>query len=1100
MAQSLLVLCPACGHDNPSESRFCNSCGQPLAGGEGPRPDVPAHLAEKIRAGRSALEGERKQVTVLFADVMSSMELAEQTDSEAWRQIMERFFAILSEGVHRFEGTVDKFTGDGIMALFGAPIAHEDHARRACVAALHLTDRLAEYAAELRRSHGLSFSVRIGLNSGEVVVGAIGDDLEMSYTAVGHTVGLAQRMEQLAEPGKAFVTEHTAALAEGYVDMRDLGEFQVKGASEPLHVFELVGVGAGRGRLDVSRARGFSRFVGRERELAVLEQALEDAREGKGQVVGIVGEPGVGKSRLCHEFAERCRARGVPVYEAQAQAHGKAVPLLPVLQLIRAYFGIRPEDDDRRAREKVAGRLLLLDASFADDLPLLFDFLAIPDPERPAPQMNAEARQRQLLEITKRLLHTGSQHEQGVNLIEDLHWMDAGSAVYLDNLARAVGGSRTLSVVNYRPEFAADWMSEPHFVSVELVPLGEGAIDELLDDLLGSNPSLAPIRELVRERTAGNPFFIEEIVRSLIEAGNLAGERGALQLIHDVDETTVPASVQAVLAARIDRLTARDKELLQDASVIGKEFTRPVLGAISALEEAELDAALASLVDGDFIYEQTLYPEAAYAFKHPLTQEVAYGSLLSERRCRLHAAVAEAIAEIHPERADEQAALVAQHWERADEPLQAARWHARAAAWTGTNDPSSSLAHWRRVRELTDSLPEDGETIALGTTSRIWMLQFGWRLSMSMEEAAEVFAEAEALTRKSSDMRSRASLVTVYASVRGLAGAITIDEYASTALEGIALAEESGDRAVYLGLAIAACFSLMNAGRHREGLAICERSIEFGAENPTLGAGITVKCPYAWGVMWKGVCLSYLGELDESQVWLDRGMEIARAQGDMETVGWCYQMRVWLGWLRGGDRSMLTDGQRQLEIAEQIGDSFSRTWAHYWLGLAHLAEEDWDGAIELIEKAEAMSAELGTAVLGRAPRLVVLAEAYIGRGDHERALELAREGLMETDRQRQRSVEAYACNVLARVLALTEGEGARAEIDELLARAERSAAETEFRPATALTLLERAEIDGRLGDDEARQRGLREALEVFEEIGARGSVAEVSKQLELQPS
>src|SRR3989449_5033799 len=302
-----MVTCPSCGTAHSSAARHCDSCGEALADAAAPihapdrRVHPPEHLAEKIRAGRASLEGERKQVTVLFADVMGSMELAERSDPEEWRRIMDRFFSILCEGVHRFEGTVDKFTGDGIMALFGAPIAHEDHARRACYAALHLQRELAAYQAELRRALGLSFSVRMGLNSGEVVVGQIGEDLAMEYTALGHTVGLAQRIEQLAEPGKAYLSEHTAALAQDHLALTDLGEFQLKGSSRPIRVYELSGVGTARGSLDVKRARGFSRFVGRDEELAMLESALEHAFAGQGQVIGVVGEAGVGKSRLCHE-------------------------------------------------------------------------------------------------------------------------------------------------------------------------------------------------------------------------------------------------------------------------------------------------------------------------------------------------------------------------------------------------------------------------------------------------------------------------------------------------------------------------------------------------------------------------------------------------------------------------------------------------------------------------------------------------------------------------------------------------------------------------------------------------------------------------------
>src|SRR3954463_12834866 len=369
------IECPGCGASNPGGQRFCNACGvevnrptngaaaAPEVGPADRRSRVPEHLALRIRAGRGVATGERKQVTVMFADVMGSMDLAEQQDPEAWREIMERFFEILCEGVHRFEGTVDKFTGDGIMALFGAPIAHEDHAQRACYAALHLEQELAAYAAQLRREQGLSFSVRIGLNSGEVVVGDIGEDLGMSYTAIGHTVGLAQRMEQLAEPGTAFLTEHTASLVEGYLELSDLGEFQVKGASRPIRVHQVMGVGAARGRLDVSRARGFSKLVGRDRELQEMESALEQALSGDGQVVGIVGEAGVGKSRLCHEFTERRRANGTPVYHVAGQAHAKSSPLLPVLQLLRGYFDIGERDSEREVRDRIEGKLLLLDES-----------------------------------------------------------------------------------------------------------------------------------------------------------------------------------------------------------------------------------------------------------------------------------------------------------------------------------------------------------------------------------------------------------------------------------------------------------------------------------------------------------------------------------------------------------------------------------------------------------------------------------------------------------------------------------------------------------------------------------------------------------------
>jgi class 3 adenylate cyclase len=504
-------------------------------------------------------------VTVLFADVKGSLELAEQVDPEEWHAILNRFFQILADGVHRFEGTVNQYTGDGIMALFGAPIAHEDHAQRACYAALHLRDELRGYADELRVERSLSFSTRIGLNSGEVVVGKIGDDLRMDYTAQGSTVGLAARMEQLAEPGKILLTEHTARLASGYFQTRDLGATAVRGLREPLQISELEGVGALRSRFDLSRARGLARFVGRDDDMRTLEAALERGREGTGQVVGVVAEAGVGKSRLCYEFLERCRARGLRVNEGRAVAHGKNIPFLPILRIFRAYFGITDQDGDRRAREKVAGRLLLLDEGFREVLPVLFEFFGVADPERPAPPMDPEARQRQLFAVLRRLVQRDDAEGPAVTLIEDLHWIDAGSEAYLEQWVEAISGGRGLLLVNFRPEYRAGWMQKSYYHQLPLLPLGIEATRELLEDLLGSDPSTARLAETIQARTEGNPFFTEEVVQSLVESGHLEGRKGSYRLVTPVERLEVPDSVHALLAARIDRLAEREKRLLQTA-------------------------------------------------------------------------------------------------------------------------------------------------------------------------------------------------------------------------------------------------------------------------------------------------------------------------------------------------------------------------------------------------------------------------------------------------------------------------------------------------------------------------------------------------------
>jgi len=1091
--------CPSCGAANPAEQSFCDACGQALkepatsAPERDPRAYTPDHLARKIRANASALEGEHKQVTVLFADVMGSMELAERSDPEEWRRTMERFFAVLCEGVHRFEGTVDKFTGDGMMALFGAPIAHEDHARRACYAALHLQRELATYAAELRRTRGLNFSVRMGLNSGEVVVGTIGEDLGMEYTAIGHTVGLTQRMEQLAEPGRAYLTQGTASLVEGYLALEDLGEFQVKGASQPLRVYELTGVGSARGRLDVSRARGFSRFVGRAEDMHNLESALEQASAGQGQVVGIVGEAGVGKSRLCHEFVERHRAKGVPVYHVAAQAHAKAVPLQPVLELMRVYFDIVEQDSDQTSRERIAGKLLLLDERFAEDLPMIFDFLGVPDPERPIPRMDPEARQRQLLGLIKRLIRAQSARAPGINVFEDLHWLDPASEAFLASHMEAVQGTHSLIVVNFRPEYQAPWMAKSYYHQIALRPLGAEAIEDMLADLLGSDPSLSGLRALIHERTGGNPFFIEEVVQSLVESGALKGERGAYRLVQLVDQTEVPASVQAVLAARIDRLAPRDKAVLQAAAVIGKEFTEPVLAKAVELGASELEESLRSLCAAEFVYEQELYPEALYAFMHPLTQEVAYGSQLADRRAAVHSAVATAIAEQYPGRLEERAALLAQHWEAAGETLEAARWHARAGAWAGTSDPNESLRHWAKVRELADDLPESAESTGLGLSARMFWLQYAWRLGVSHEAAEAVFKEAEQMASKAGDIRSRAILLATYGGIRGINDG-DVQEMAVLARQATALAEESGDPALYMVTA-SSTYAFFNIGEYREVVTILDRAMELADGDVTVGAGINMGCPYAYCLIFKGGSLLYLGELEEGRGLIGRGMELARDQGDLETGGWGHMWYALFGYFAGRPETALRHAQQALETAERIGDSFSRAMAWFFLGLAEAQLGQWKPALEAVERSLAMAAERRTSVEVNAWRLTALGEAHIALGDAETGRALIEQGVELGRARGQPGMEAGASRTLARALLDSGDHADHPKIEALLARALELAREKEFKGMEPMIHVDLAELARQTGDDERRVREVQEAHRLFTEIGATGHAEALAEEL-----
>lgn len=972
--------CPQCGAENPAGQPFCNSCGAGLGGGAAPDEGSAG-------ATQAGLDGERKQVTVLFADVKGSMDMAEQVDPEEWREIMQSFFSLLSEGVRRFEGTVDKFTGDGIMALFGAPIAHEDHAPRACFAALRIEELVSEYATELRRVKGMSFSVRIGINSGEVVAGAIGEDSEPEYTAVGHTVGLAQRMEALAEPSKAYLTEHAAKLAEGYLELKDLGEFEVKGASRPIRVHELVGAGSARSRLDLSRERGLSRFVGRAEEMEVLEEALERAKEGRGEVIGVVADPGVGKSRLCHEFAERCRAQGIEVYEAQAQAHGEAIPFLPVLQMLRGYFGIEDQDSERNAREKIAGRLLLLDPDFSDDLPLIFDFLAVPDPERPAPQVSAEARQRLLRGVIRRLYKVPGRTEVVVNLIEDLHWMDPGSEAFLAEMVSAVEGTATLAVVNFRPEYEADWTDSPVYRRITLVPLGADSTKEMLTDLAGDDPSLDGLAELVHERTGGNPFFIEEVVRELVEAGYLEGGRGAYRLTKPIGDTKVPATVQAILAARIDRL-ATAKALLQAAAVIGKEVPEPALRMVAGVDDEALAEGLSELIGAGFLYESEIYPERILAFSHPLTQEVAYGSQLGEQRAAAHAATARAMIELNPDRHDELAALIAQHLEQGGETLEAARWNARAAHWTGYSHPHDALRLWSKVSELVSELPEDEETSALAVFSRLLQLDYAWRLGMEKERVDSLVAEAREIATRTGDLRSLTLLRMLESARPGLT--VPAAEWTGAVDEAIALADQSGDDALRMAIRTAGSYSYLASGDFDHCELLIDEALAIAGDDHSVGSGIIIGCPYAWCLFAKAVIRRDRGDFDAGEELSESALRIADEQGDPETESWTRGNLASLLAMRGDVDAALGLAQRNHELTERLGDVFSRHWALMYLGFVYLERQDPESALPYFERADGLYREaMGTGGESEPWREAMLADALLGVGKVPEALERA---------------------------------------------------------------------------------------------------------------
>jgi adenylate cyclase len=1030
---------------------------------------------------------ERKQVTVLFADVKGSMDLSGSLDVEQWWTIMQRFFSLLGAGVHRFGGKVDRFTGDGAMAVFGAPSALEDHARRACHAALWLQERLAHYANEVHRERGLSFAVRIGLNSGEVVVGRIGDESSTQYTVVGHPAGLAQRMESLAEPGGVCLTESTAKLVRGFFILHELGSMDVKGVNEPLRVFALGEDQEPRTAFEMSVARGLSRFVGRDEELATLDSALRRALAGDGQVLAVVADAGLGKTRLCHEFVERCHVEGIGVSEAHARAHMRAVPFLPVLELLRDSFDIGESDDDRTAREKVATRLRELGEESKDSLRLLLDFMSIPDPESPPSFLAPEARQRQMFAALNRLVTARSNLEPGVFLIEDLHWIDFGSAAFLENMIEGLAGTRTLLLTTFRPEYQADWLDRPYCSELRLPLLGDAASESLLRDLLGGDPSLDGIGPLVFEHADGNPFFIEEIIKALAENGTLLGVRGAYRLTRTLDEVEIPQTVQSVLAARIDRLGEREKALLRTAAVIGREFSEPVVRRVSGLGQEDLTAALAGLLGSELIFQAP--DDDKYIFKHALAERVAYRSQLEHLRAGTHAAVAEAIAEEYPERLDELAALIAHHWERAGDLMSAAKWRARGAVRTGFNDPKEALRQWQKARELADAAEESPERAELALGARVMLLNLAWRQGVPEDqprsefeaERASLYQEARALAKSVDNLHAETVIVAAYGAMRGLAG--HLEDMADLGMQALELADAASDHALKLSVLPSSVYGLYALGRFVEVLELLQgMSAEF-PENPAEVVGVSLVCPYAWVLCWKAAARAHAGALPEAFSGFEQALALARERGDHETESWVHMSTVQAMQLAGGG-NVLVHAREAQEIAERAGGAFSVGLAWRYLAIAHVVREEWAEAIRAIELALAIWRPRRVGLEAEPHALTMLARAQLGVGDPEKASITAQEAVTLAVGRRTRCHEIEARLALAQALRASSGAGAAAAVESHLRQVRSLVKATGARSLEPRLHGELAELARLRGDEATCARERERARRQFIEVGA----------------
>ncbi|HEV8675909.1 MAG TPA: AAA family ATPase, partial [Methylomirabilota bacterium] len=870
--------CPACASLIEPGSKFCDRCGTVLSGGPvttppSPETYTPKHLAERILTSRSALEGERKHVTVLFADLKSSMELLADRDPEEARQLLHPVLGRMMEAVHHYEGTVNQVMGDGIMALFGAPLAHEDHAVRACYAALRMQESVTRYGDEVQRSHGVPVQIRVGLNSGEVVVRSIDSGLHLDYIAVGQTTHLAARMEQMAKPGSILITTATLAQAEAHIQAKSLGRIPVRGLEGPIEVYELVGAQPVRSRLQALGARqGLSPFVGREAEIERLRRAVEQAGAGHGQLVAVVGEPGVGKTRLISEFSRSPWLRDWLVLEASAVSYLAPTPYSAVIALLRAYFQTEEREAPAAVRDKVTAKVLALEGRLKEAVPSLLWLLdALPEDD-PLHGLEPPRRRSRTLDAVKRLLLDESRRQPVLIMLESLQWIDTETQAILDTVVDTLPIARLLLLVSYRPEYQHGWGNRTYYTQLPIDPLAPDNAEAFLSSLLGDDTHLAPLKRLLIERTEGNPFFLEESVRRLVETQVLVGT-GAYRLAKPLPAVDVPATVQAVLAARIDRLPPEEKRLLQGASVIGRDVPFSLLQAIADMNEEDLRRRITQLQAGEFLYETSLFPELEYTFKHALTHDVAYGSLLRERRRALHARILEAIETLYPDRLGDQFDRLAHHafqgeqWEKAVAYLRQAA--ARAAERSANQEAVASLEQALAAlkhRPPTRETSEEG--IDIRGELRPLLLQLG-----RLPEVQSLSHEAERMARDLGDEPRLAGVYTYLINYHYLKGEPERAlEYGQRCL---AIGEARGD----LGLQALArryighCYHAQ--GRHRLAEAILAQNLATleGAAEGDLVARDTIA--YVGSAAWLAFALAEVGQFDQAQGYVLRAQKVA---------------------------------------------------------------------------------------------------------------------------------------------------------------------------------------------------------------------------------